>query len=217
MYLALEPPIRRRWPDLLIGWTRAISGQFRDPMLGRHVLYGALAATASALLGISAEIVEKSFRLNPSTGDLDVFNGVRHQLGVLFAVATNSFGATTVILFLVIGLTLLVRRLWLGALLAVVLLALLNALGSANPWLHLAMSFFGNGIAIVLLLRFGYLATWIVVATGWVMENFPPDLNWTAWFADTRALGLLFFLALLGYGYATATTGYREAGGEEEL
>ncbi|MBM3786864.1 MAG: hypothetical protein FJW30_21100 [Acidobacteria bacterium] len=217
MYLALEPPIRRRWPDLLVGWTRAVSGQFRDPLLGRHVLYGMAASAASVLLGIGMEIFEKSFRLNPVTGDLDVFNGVRFQLGAFIAVITNSFTTTTLLLFLVVGLTLLLRRLWLGALAAAVLIALINSLGAPNPWLRLLVAFLGNGIAIVLLLRFGYLAASIVVAVGWVFENFPPDLNWNAWYADTRAISTLFFAGLLGYGYFTATRGYRETKPGEDL
>ena len=36
--LALEPYVRRKWPDLLISWTRLLSGKFQDPLVGRDVL-----------------------------------------------------------------------------------------------------------------------------------------------------------------------------------
>ena len=41
-YIAVEPYVRRLWPHTLISWTRLVAGQFRDPLVGRHVLLGAL-------------------------------------------------------------------------------------------------------------------------------------------------------------------------------
>jgi hypothetical protein len=42
MYLALEPYVRRRWPDGLISWNRLLAGRFRDPLVGRVLLVGAV-------------------------------------------------------------------------------------------------------------------------------------------------------------------------------
>ena len=39
-YIALEPHVRRLWPDLIISWTRLFSGRFRDPLVGRAILAG---------------------------------------------------------------------------------------------------------------------------------------------------------------------------------
>ena len=40
LYMAIEPWIRRRWPHAIISWSRLISGQVRDPLVGRDVLIG---------------------------------------------------------------------------------------------------------------------------------------------------------------------------------
>ncbi len=40
MYLALEPAVRRYWPDSLLGWTRLVQGQVLDARVGRDVLVG---------------------------------------------------------------------------------------------------------------------------------------------------------------------------------
>lgn len=40
LYLALEPFARRIWPQVMIGWTRLLSGGWRDPMVGRSLLVG---------------------------------------------------------------------------------------------------------------------------------------------------------------------------------
>ncbi len=50
MYMALEPFVRRRWPDLLISWTRLLSGRFRDSLGGRDCLIGVLAGAGAALI-----------------------------------------------------------------------------------------------------------------------------------------------------------------------
>jgi hypothetical protein len=45
-YLAVEPFVRRRMPELLTSWTRLVSGGWRDPLAGRDVLIGVLAGVA---------------------------------------------------------------------------------------------------------------------------------------------------------------------------
>jgi serine/threonine-protein kinase len=39
-YLAIEPQVRRRWPRVLVGWSRLLAGNIRDPLIGREVLIG---------------------------------------------------------------------------------------------------------------------------------------------------------------------------------
>jgi hypothetical protein len=34
IYLALEPYVRRFWPDSLLGWSRLVAGHIRDPRVG---------------------------------------------------------------------------------------------------------------------------------------------------------------------------------------
>jgi len=40
IYAALEPYGRRFWPEMLLGWSRLLSGRIRDPRVGRDVLLG---------------------------------------------------------------------------------------------------------------------------------------------------------------------------------
>ena len=42
LYLAIEPYVRRYWPQAIISWTRVLAGRWRDPLVGRDVLYGAV-------------------------------------------------------------------------------------------------------------------------------------------------------------------------------
>ncbi len=43
-YVGLEPLVRRRWPHMLIAWTRLVDGRWRDPLVGRSLIVGCTAA-----------------------------------------------------------------------------------------------------------------------------------------------------------------------------
>jgi len=43
-YIALEPYVRRHWPQAIISWSRLVAGRLRDPLVGRDVLLGSPSA-----------------------------------------------------------------------------------------------------------------------------------------------------------------------------
>src|SRR5262249_49563192 len=47
LYLALEPLVRRRWPQVIISWSRLLAGRFRDAEVGAHVLIGTAVGVGS--------------------------------------------------------------------------------------------------------------------------------------------------------------------------
>ena len=96
VYVALEPYVRRNWPDALVSWTRLCHGQARNPVVASHILAGIVAAEAFGL------IVRPGF-----TG------AERRVLGIATGVTTFS---------LMLGLTLLVLTLGLVFALVAVLL-----------------------------------------------------------------------------------------------
>ena len=50
-YCALEPLVRRLWPESLITWTRFVAGRVRDPLVGRDLLIGSLFSVLNSLVG----------------------------------------------------------------------------------------------------------------------------------------------------------------------
>ena len=48
--LALEPYVRKRWPETIISWTRVLAGRFRDPLVGRDILLGCLLGVGTVAL-----------------------------------------------------------------------------------------------------------------------------------------------------------------------
>src|SRR5262249_40880745 len=62
-YVAIEPTVRRRWPELLFSSSRLLSGRFRDPLVGRDVLAG-------ILLGVMMVLVFEACYAIPNWVDL---------------------------------------------------------------------------------------------------------------------------------------------------
>ena len=78
-YLAVEPFLRRRWPEVLVTWTRLLAGEFRDPLVGRDVLIGCAAGCLLATWGIGALLVPEWLGLTPDVVPADL-------LGVAYGV-----------------------------------------------------------------------------------------------------------------------------------
>ena len=53
LYLAIEPLVRRRWLNYLVGWTRLLAGRFSNARVGRDLLVGVAAAVLLRVLGLT--------------------------------------------------------------------------------------------------------------------------------------------------------------------
>ena len=51
LYLALEPYVRRFWPATLVSWSRLMARQWRDPLVGRDILFGVALGALIPVLG----------------------------------------------------------------------------------------------------------------------------------------------------------------------
>src|SRR5205085_9544998 len=57
LYVALEPYVRRHWPQALISWTRILGGRIRDPLVGRDVLFGTVLGVVWCVIFILNHLV----------------------------------------------------------------------------------------------------------------------------------------------------------------
>ncbi len=77
LYLALEPYVRGKWPQTIVSWSRVLSGKWRDPLVGRDILYGTLLGLAWVL------VLRAGFWLDIRQGDRpqlpqsEILEGVR--------------------------------------------------------------------------------------------------------------------------------------------
>jgi hypothetical protein len=195
IYLALEPYVRRRLPELLIGWARVLEGRFRDPRVGRDMLVGACAGTFTAFIYHLTYGLPSWFplgRLTTIPPSMNALSGGRLLLGNLLSAPTNAIAPSLFSLgFLFLFLVLLRKRSAAAA--GLVLVQTLIRLGGENVVLEtLAALIIGITIAL-LTVRFGLLATVAGFLFGNILVFAPLPLD----FKTPYAAHVIIMLAVL--------------------
>ncbi len=204
VYIALEPFVRRRWPHRIVSWTRMLNGDFRDPLVGRDVLVG-------ALLGIGISVWQIGFYFlrswigDPGLAPIAEPSSVQLGMGYFVPALAGQFSSSLLsafqLLFLVLLLSFLLRRDWIGFLVGwIVLAAALSFLwGAALPnWIS---AFVSAAILVFALYRFGFVAAVSAMFVIHLYVQFPVTPHLTAWYAAGFVIDLVLVLALVGYAF----------------
>ena len=205
MYLAVEPAVRRYWPDSLLGWTRLLRGRFIDARVGRDVLVG-LAAGAVMQLLISARLSFQALAGSPSlplsAGNLRFFEGPTYVLGFFTSLlAFQAMFNAMWCIFAIVGLMRLLKRMWLVGIAASVLFAFIAAndifIGASGAtWINFLVALAVVGIIISVAIRVGLLATAAAFLASFVVSATPWTFDSTDWYFPSSALSLLLMCAL---------------------
>ena len=214
-YMALEPYVRRFWPEILVGWHAVLSGRVRDPVVGRDLLAGTVSGVVMALsgcltmilrpvLGWPPEIIETAggepwANLRLITGGAQALG---YAVGGVFEGLLVGLPATVVLVLFVAGLK---GRRWLGA----VALYLLTFVVFGVPYydaFDVVRSVVGGAVFVGLLSRFGLLALVTMyppmMLLGGVALRFDAPPYTTASYVVVGVVG-----AIASYGLHTALGG----------
>ncbi len=161
IYLALEPFARRRWPEMLISWSRAISGRLRDPLVGRDVLIGAAVGTSAGLiLGPGRVLLPPLFHLPaPPPHDFGVDGPASPTLTLAWTLSTLMLSVIWIlgIVFFLVLARMVVRKGWLAGV-VVTALFVASYLGQAPAAITLPLAALSVGLIVGMTVRFGLLA-----------------------------------------------------------
>ena len=210
MYIALEPFVRRRWPEGIIGWNRLLAGGFRDPLVGRDVLIGALFGTAMVLSHYCIDLIPKWLGMPPSKPFWDNLHllGIRYSMTSLAWLFTSSHFLGFVFLFLLVLLYMTLRRKWLAAIFLWLIHFSAISLGTSDkPSVRLIFVLTSTVLYITCMYRYGLLAS---IATlfffhAWVFLPITTELS--AWYAGDYVVALMVYIALAFYGFYTSLAG----------
>ena len=214
LYLALEPYVRRFWPSMVISWSRLLSGRFIDPQVGRDVLIGVGLAAATLLLGRVDYHIRPLLgypALPPAVPQLFVLEGTRQTLASLGNASFNAPFNALWIVFALVMINLVVRRVWMTAALMVgfLLLTELDAILETPPiWFGVTTALITISALVFVLLRFGLLATLTFFAASFILGRMAVTLDPSKWFFPTSLTLLLLVGGLALYGF------YSSRGGE---
>jgi hypothetical protein len=218
MYIALEPYVRRRWPDMLIGWNRLLAGDYRDPLVGRDLLFGCAAAIVMLLLvrlvnplySLIGAVPQSRPVIGPPYGGVEtlrLLSGARAIvvgiLGLLSTQIENCF-ITCYVLFLV---RVLLRKTWLTLIFCALLftMTMTGATGNFHPSSFIILAL-ATCIHLVVIFRFGLLALMATVYLHNILYLFPITTT-SAWYSGIGFTGLLLLLALPIFAFCTSLGG----------
>jgi serine/threonine-protein kinase len=209
LYLALEPMVRRRWPDALISWTRLLGGQFRDPVVGRDLLIGTLVGlvwtllfqldyAGSGWLGIPAR---------PNLVFMDALGGFPQAVSrAALTLVSEVFVALAYFFFLFLVRAVL-RNEWLAAAVLIAIMVAVNLIRSETPLLDGLIGILLFGSVVLVVIRFGIVAQATVFFVSTIVSGFPVTRHLSAWYASQGLLAIVIALALATYGYRTTLSG----------
>jgi serine/threonine-protein kinase len=210
-YVALEPHVRRIWPDLIISWTRLLSGRYRDPLVGRAILAGGLCFVVSNAwvnFGERAMVWMGVTTGRPSIAGYRALEGVRQAVGAFLGQLVGSIWIPIGFLFLILLLRVLLRRQWAAVLAFIVILTASTSLGNPSEGLLTAaiLSLGLWSLVIIAMIRFGLLAVvmWLVFLT---ITSVPATTDLSAWYAGRTLFNLLVLTALACYGFWISLAG----------
>jgi hypothetical protein len=210
LYMAIEPFVRRRSPHRIISWSRLLAGDFHDPLVGRDVLIGALFGVAIAVWQLLFFFVRRGLgdlTLQPSAEPASAQLGMGYFVDALAAQWTTPLLNQFVLLGMILLLSLILRREWLGFIAGwlafTATLALLWGGAPAN-WLSAAVT---AGLGTFVLYRYGLLAGMFTLLFLHLQINFPVTTNFGAWYATGFVIALALLLLLLIYAFRTSLAG----------
>lgn len=215
MYLALEPYLRRRWPERVISWSRLLAGDFRDPLVGRDILVGALLGSACVVLMYLADQVPRWLGLLPNVPDVvanpddTTLHGVSGFLPLFINQVSASVVQAFIIVFLLLFLAMLLRKNILGLIAGWLLLATTFTLSAVGENSFVSWPFFiaVATLYVVAAARFGPIALISALIFTHLHVFFPITTELTAWYAGDFVLDLIFLVALACYGFYTSLAG----------
>jgi serine/threonine-protein kinase len=213
MYMALEPSVRRFWPDTLLGWSRLVSGKLRDPRVGRDFLYGAVAGLAIVALGLTQVLILPMFGQPPplpQPRDVDMLMGISAALGDMLLLTINALQSAGVTLFLLVVMRMLLRSRVVATIVAVVFFMLLNASqfsGSATPLFDLVFSAAIIILLVAIVVRLGFLASIVTFYCFQLLNSVPLTASLGAWHARPTIVALLLTLVFVLGGFYLARGG----------
>jgi serine/threonine-protein kinase len=213
VYLALEPFVRRHWPDALISWTRLLAGRVSDPLVGHHVLSGLAYAVFMALTIAAVNAV--LFALGepppfPRAFALDALRGVADNVRLALDRAVFAALASMAMVLLFVGARTVLRRQWLAGVAVALLISLPDSLQSGvSPLVGVPLTMAMFGVFVLALLREGLLTLAVTMFAVGLLANVPHTLDLGAWYATPTTTLTVVFAGLCAWSARAALRGLR--------
>jgi serine/threonine-protein kinase len=204
-YLGLEPYVRRYSPDSLIGWTRLVAGQWRDPRVAADVAFGVSAGLAMTLsYALHNVLPPLAGRPEPMPMAMDawILLGSGREISFMIGRVADAITSGMLAVVGVLALTLLLRHRWLAAPAAMICflpVVVQGMFSPGTPVLDLAIGLAIIAILVMVILRIGLLAAIAALATHFILLRAPLTTDLGSW-RGSAALWHLGVVLVAGIG-----------------
>lgn len=214
IYLALEPYVRRRWPNLIISWNRLLVGDWRDPMVGRDILVGGMLGLGhTAAIYVTVLLATwSSGRAFPNAGlDISYLDGIRHLwANFLMFMPAGVFGPFFLLLLLILLVTIF-RKQWLATAVFWILVFSVEGLAfmRGSHWIDLLGTALMTTITVVGIARFGLLA---MISRAIFFElSFHNAItsDFSSWYFGNTIFAAVILFGLAIYGFYISLAGQK--------
>ncbi|HEX6159247.1 MAG TPA: hypothetical protein VF111_03715, partial [Thermoanaerobaculia bacterium] len=206
LYIALEPYIRRRWPDTLIASTRLLAGNYRDPMVGRDILIGIAAGATHSFLPNVPELLNAMWGSQPRLirvgEEFQSLHGIRFALARIPAALASGIAQSFLWVVVLVLMAILLRKRLYGALGLFSVVAFAYVLAVPSPEV-LPSALLVGAILTFVAARFGLLAFAVTQAT-FLMIFFSGAAVDGSWTTPLALIPAIFLLALAAFAFKTA-------------
>ncbi len=221
IYVALEPFARRRWPEMLISWQRALSGRWRDPLVGRDALIGTVVGTVSGLVVGPARVLLPMklglpALLPVASSDAAPVNAGTAVAWRLVTGVTSIFWVLGIVFFLVL-VRRFVRTGWLAGLIVTLIFSGPYFEASGGQYLVLPLAVVSVAIVVFTTVRFGVLAAIVAETCARLVTYDVVSGDPSNWAFYAGMIAILLIAALAVWGAKTALAGKPLFGGEAGL
>jgi hypothetical protein len=137
----------------------------------------------------------------PALFSTEALMGGREALGAWLRQWPQSIQTTLVFFFVLFGLKIVLRKEWIAGIALVAIFAVPRGLSSTYMAVEIPAQILVYGIAVLIVLRFGFVPLACAIFTINLMASVPLSADFSAWYMTTSILAVLSVVALAGWGF----------------
>ena len=206
-YVSLEPYLRRRLPGTLISWTRLISGRLRDPLVGRDVLIGLVAA-----VGLTALLIARTHTIGIRAADVLIepvllsLQSARAAMAVIAYVVQDGLLYGIGLLFSLVMIRQVTRKTWIAVMVLMLAGSALTP-GAVSGVADLPFVVLFGLTVLLTTLRFGLLTAIVMQICERLLTRAPLTLHTDSWYFGLSLAILMLVSACAIYGFIVSLAG----------
>ena len=193
----------------MITWSRVLAGRWRDPLVGRDVLFGVLFGLLYLLVFMGYSFAEMRSGSAHAQFALANLGGFRFFSNSILDLLFMEVGGSLVLFMTLFLARVLLRNQWIAAVVWVAGWAVVRTLRvRSGSHLYLAVLYTVVYILLVFtLLRFGFFALIVTVSVLDAMAGSFLTTDFSAWYGQSSLLVVILIgaMAILGFRFATAS------------